>query len=210
MSEELLWNRASPAHATLVLAHGAGAPMDSPFMETVARGLAQQGVSVVRFEFPYMHERRSTGKRSPPNPMPRLEARFREVVACVPREAPLFVGGKSLGSRVATLIADEAAARGVIALGYPFHPPKQPSKLRLAPLQALRAPCLIVQGTRDALGSREEVERYALPANIRVHWLEDGDHSFEPRKASGHTADEHLRAVVASVAAFIARRSGSA
>jgi uncharacterized protein len=178
--------------------------MDSPFMAAVAAGLAGCGITVVRFEFPYMAARR-TGTRPPPNRMPALEASYRAVVASLPRSARLFVGGKSMGSRVAVQLVDALAARGAIALGYPFHPPKQPSKLRLEPLRAAAKPCLLVQGTRDPLGSPLEVASYALPRHVELHWLDDGDHSFAPRKSSGRTLQQNLAEAVRAVAAFIAR-----
>ncbi len=199
----LLYDGPSSAKVTLVLAHGAGAPMDSPFMQSMAEGLAERGIRVVRFEFPYMAARRSDGKRSAPNRMPVLEAAYRDVVAQLPKRKRLFVGGKSMGGRVAVHVADALGARGVVALGYPFHPPQQPDKLRLEPLRQLRSSCLIVQGTRDALGSRAEVESFALPAHFRVHWLEDGDHSFEPRKPSGRTVAQNMAEVMQAVASFV-------
>jgi len=202
VQSSLLIDRARAPHATLVLAHGAGLPMDAPFMKTLASELSARGVSVVRFEFPYMQRLREVGRRAPPNPMHVLEARFREVVASLDEPAPLFIGGKSLGGRVATRVADSLEVRGVVALGYPFHPAKRPDKLRLEHLAELRAPCLIVQGTRDPLGNREEVARYELSTSIRVHWLEDGDHSFEPRRASGRSLVQNMAAAVEAVVAF--------
>lgn len=202
---ELLIDGPRKPRATLVLAHGAGAPMDSPFMEAIAQGLAARELSVVRFEFAYMARRRREGVRAPPDRMPLLEARFRAVVASLKPAGPRFLGGKSMGSRVAVQLADELAAAGVVALGYPFHPPKQPDKLRLEPLRALQTRCLIVQGTRDALGDRSEVAGYGLPRRVKMCWLEDGDHSFVPRKSSGHTEAQHLAAAVGAMSAFMRR-----
>lgn len=200
---EFLIDRAERAHATLLLAHGAGAPMDTPFMQHVASGLAAQGVTTVRFEFPYMARRRAADGRGPPDRMPVLESCFRELVSTFkPREPRLFVGGKSMGGRVATHIADDCEVRGVVALGYPFHPPNRPTQLRTEHLQTLRTPCLIVQGTRDTFGMRDEVTAYELPARIRVHWLEDGDHSFVPRKTSGRTLAQNLQEALLEVARF--------
>jgi predicted alpha/beta-hydrolase family hydrolase len=135
--------------------------------------------------------------------MPVLEARFREVVASMSRALPLFVAGKSMGARVATQLADELDARGAVALGYPFHPPKQSDRLRIAHLTTLRTPCLIVQGTRDLFGGRDEVASYPLSASVRLHWLEDGDHSFVPRKKSGRSLGDNLDEAAAAIAAFI-------
>jgi predicted alpha/beta-hydrolase family hydrolase len=202
---DLLIDGPRKPRATLVLAHGAGAPMDSPFMEAIAKGLAAQQLSVVRFEFAYMARRRRDGVRAPPDRMPLLEARFREVLASLKPAGPCFLGGKSMGSRVAVQLADELSAAGVVALGYPFHPPKQTDKLRLEPLRALRTRCLIVQGTRDALGDRAEVAGYGLAKRVRVCWLEDGDHSFVPRKSKGRTEAQNLAEAVAAVSAFMRR-----
>jgi predicted alpha/beta-hydrolase family hydrolase len=188
---------------TLVLAHGAGAPMDSPFLNTVATGLAAGGIRVVRFELPYMRRRRETGERRPPDREPVLRQAWLEVIAALGGGDRLVIGGKSLGGRMASLVADEARVSGLVCLGYPFHPPGQPGKLRTAHLRDLRTPTLIVQGTRDPLGTREEVAGYDLSPAIRVVWLEDGDHSFKPRVSSGTTERGHLAAAVAAVGEFV-------
>jgi predicted alpha/beta-hydrolase family hydrolase len=195
---------------TLILAHGAGAPMDSPFMNTMARGLADQGVRVARFEFPYMRSRRD-GRRRPPDREPVLLQTWRDAVAALGGALGgrhrVVIGGKSMGGRMASLVADEIGVRGLVCLGYPFHPPGKPETLRVKHLEALRTPTLIVQGTRDALGTREEVEAYALSPAIRLVWLEDGDHSFKPRVSSGHTEAGHLAAAVRAVAEFVKERT---
>jgi len=188
----------------LVLAHGAGAPMDSPFLESVARGLAAHGVQVVRFEFPYMRARRLTGRRGPPDPERVLREAWIEVIERMGGAASLVLGGKSLGGRIASLIADTARPRGLVCLGYPFHPVGRPERLRTAHLAGLVTPTLIVQGERDALGSREEIARYRLSPAIRLEFLTDGDHSFVPRASAGKTTAENLRHAVDVVAAFIA------
>jgi predicted alpha/beta-hydrolase family hydrolase len=188
---------------TLVLAHGAGAPMDSPFLNTVAAGLAAAGIRVARFELPYMRRRRETGERRPPDREPVLRQAWLETIAALGGGPGLVIGGKSLGGRMASLVADEAGAGGLVCLGYPFHPPGRPEKLRTAHLGDLRTPTLIVQGTRDPLGTREEVAGYDLSPAIRLVWLEDGDHSFKPRVSSGHKEKEHLAAAVAAVGEFV-------
>jgi predicted alpha/beta-hydrolase family hydrolase len=190
---------------TLVLAHGAGAPMDSPFMNAMARGLAGRGIRVARFEFPYMRSRREAGKSRPPDREPVLLQAWRDAVEAV--GGNVVIGGKSMGGRMASLVADEIGARGLVCLGYPFHPPGKPETLRVKHLEHLKTPALIVQGTRDALGSREDVQGYALSPAIRLVWLEDGDHSFKPRVASGHTEKGHLAAAVEAVAGFVEERS---
>jgi predicted alpha/beta-hydrolase family hydrolase len=189
--------------ATLVLAHGAGAPMDSPFMEKIAQELGSRGFRAVRFEFPYMRERRDSGRRKPPDREPVLLQTWRDVVAELGGGAGLVIGGKSMGGRMASLVADELGARGLVCLGYPFHPPGQPEKLRVAHLEPLRTPALIVQGTRDPFGTREEVAGYRLSESIRIVWSEDGDHSFKPRASSGRTEAQSLREAFAAVAEFL-------
>ena len=171
-------------------------------METIAAGLARAGLRVIRFEFPYMAARRE-GRRPPPDRAPVLEAAYRDVVEAH-RHTRLFIGGKSMGGRIASHIASDAV-RGVFCLGYPFHPVGQPDKLRVDTLQTLEVPALVVQGTRDGFGSADEVPRYKLKRHIKVVWLEDGDHSFLPRKASGHTEVQHLATAVKSVVEWIDR-----
>jgi predicted alpha/beta-hydrolase family hydrolase len=199
---DLLVDGPQGAARTLVLAHGAGAPMDSPFMETIAVGVAAHGVRVVRFEFPYMASRRGGGAFGPPDAGAVLEQSWRDAIArCGPPER-LVIGGKSLGGRIASMVADAAGVRGLVCLGYPFHPPRQPQRLRTAHLRELRTPALIVQGERDPFGTRAEVAGYALAPSIRLLWLADGDHSFKPRVRSGHTEAGHLRTAIDVIAAF--------
>ena len=119
--------------------------------------------------------------------------------------AKVAIGGKSMGGRMASLIADEAEVRGLICLGYPFHPPRKPETTRTEHLKAIKTPTLIVQGTRDALGSKCEVTSYSLAPSIRMRWLDDGDHNFKPRKASGLTEADNWTAGIAAVADFAAR-----
>ena len=200
---ELLATGPSDASLTVALAHGAGAAMDSPFMDVVAMGLARRGVRVVRFEFPYMRERRLDGRRRPPDGLHRLKSTWNEVIDALGAER-LIVGGKSMGGRIASMIADERAVSGLVCLGYPFHPPGQPTKRRIAHLAALETPTLIVQGTRDPFGTRSEVTEYPLSDRIELRWIEDGDHSLKPRVRSGRTLDQNLAEAVDAVAAFVA------
>jgi predicted alpha/beta-hydrolase family hydrolase len=187
----------------VALAHGAGAPMDSPFMTAMARGLAAAGLRVARFEFPYMRARRVEGRQRPPDREPVLRAAWLAAVEALGGGGRVAVGGKSMGGRMASLIADEAGVRGLVCLGYPFHPPGKPERLRTAHLEHLRTPSLIVQGTRDPFGTRAEVEGYALSPGIRLVWMEDGDHSLVPRVSSGRTEEENFRAAVTAVAGFV-------
>jgi len=190
------------AARTIALAHGAGAPMDSPFMTYFARGLADQGFRVARFEFPYMEACRRKARSRTPDPQPVLLACWRSVMAALGGHG-LVIGGKSLGGRMASMIADDMAAAGLVCLGYPFHPPGGPNALRTEHLKTLKTPTLVLQGTRDLLGNREEVSGYARSPAIRVHWLEDGDHGFKPRRASGRTAQDNWNEAIAAIAAFV-------
>lgn len=187
----------------LALAHGAGAPMDSTFMNAFARGLGEKGVRVARFEFPYMRSRRETGKSKPPDREPVLREAWLQVIAELGGGEKLVIGGKSMGGRMASLVADEAGVRGLVCLGYPFHPVGKPGRLRTSHLAALRTPTLIVQGTRDAFGTPEEVSGYGLSPAIRIVWLEDGDHSWKPRASSGRTERQNLAEGVEAVAEFV-------
>ena len=175
--------------------------MDSPFMDAVANGVAEGGIRVARFEFPYMAERRFTGKRKPPGSPKRLLDCWRAVVEA--RGPGLVIGGKSMGGRLATMVADELEVRGLVCLGYPFHPPGRPESLRTDHLRGLATPALFVQGERDALGNREEVAAYELSEQIRMVWLPDGDHSFKARKSSGHTVEENLQAAIGEILGFL-------
>jgi hypothetical protein len=200
---ELLVDGPADGEPAIVLAHGAGAPMDSPFLAAVAGGLAAKGWRVVRFEFPYMRGRRTGVGRRPPDPTPVLRGAWLETIERLGGASRLVIGGKSLGGRIASLVADEVGARGLCCLGYPFHPPGRPDRLRTEHLAALRTPTLIVQGSRDALGDREEIAGYRLSPGIRIEFLEDGDHSFRPRRSSGRTEDQNLRQAIAAIDRFV-------
>ena len=199
---ELLVNGTNRADCTIVLAHGAGAPMDTDFMNAFANALADGGLRVVRFEFPYMAERRRSGKRRAPDRAPVLRDTWLRVVDSLHADK-LVIGGKSMGGRIASLIADDAGVSGLVCLGYPFHPAGKPDRLRVEHLETLRTPTLIVQGERDSLGSRGEVSNYDFSSEIEICWLTDGDHSFKPRKASGRTAEENWQQGVEAVGAFV-------
>jgi len=204
----------SAAGSTFLMAHGAGAAMDSAGMNALVGPLVSRGIRVVRFEFGYMAARRD-GVRRPPPRADSLAPEYRDAVAAVREAGPigsLLIGGKSMGGRVASMVADELAdlgyIRGLVCLGYPFHPPEKPDQLRTAHLRELRVPTLICQGTRDPFGTRDEVPGYDLSPAIEVHWLEDGDHDLRPRKAiSGRSFAENLAEAADAVAAFAARVS---
>jgi uncharacterized protein len=213
MATRFLIDGPDRAKHTILLAHGAGGPMDSPAMTAAAKTLAASGFRVARFEFEYMARRRSSAGRKPP---PRAETLCPEYLAAIDAlgaKRPLIIGGKSMGGRIASMIADDlhAAGRivGLLCLGYPFHPIGKPEQLRTAHLAKMKTPALIVQGTRDPFGSREEVATYALSKTIEILWLEDGDHDLKPRKRiSGFSAADHLRTVGETVAAWAKRIAG--
>lgn len=192
---------------TLVLAHGAGAAMDSRGMTDVASRIAARGVRVVRFEFAYMASRRVGARRPPPRADTLLDE-YRAVLAEVGGRP--VIGGRSMGGRVASMIADALFADGRVAglacLSYPWHPPASPDRPRVEHLADLRVPTLIVQGTRDPFGSPSEVAGYGLSSSVEVLWLDDGDHDLRPRKAvSGFTYAQHLDTAADAVAAFVKR-----
>lgn len=174
------------SRAVMVLAHGAGAPADSPFMEELVQALEINNISTVRFEFPYMQKRREDGRKLPPDRQPRLVECFSEVVDHVRLElkddCPVLVGGKSMGGRMASVLASERSdLAGVVGFGYPFHPPGRLDKWRTDHFASLRCPMLVVQGTRDPFGKVEELAGYPETwARVQVVWLEGGNHDFQP------------------------------
>ena len=204
---DFLFDGPKDAATTILLAHGAGAPMDSASMNAISTTLAGAGFRVARFEFGYMASRRSEAGRKPPPRAETLIGEYKGAVAELGAKGPLIIGGKSMGGRVASMLADELFAEGKIAgllcLGYPFHPPGKPEQLRTKHLATLKTPALICQGTRDIFGSREEVTEYKLSRQIDILWLEDGDHDLKPRKAiSGFSAADHLKTIAERVKAW--------
>lgn len=204
-----LTNDAEKPIARLLLAHGAGAAMDSAFLNLMADLLVARRISVVRFEFPYMAARREGGKKRPAPKAETLMDAYRAAIAHAPGKAPLIIGGKSMGGRVASMVADEAyasgAVKGLACLGYPFHPPNTPTTMRTAHLIGLTCPALIVQGERDPFGTRAEIEALTLSQAIEFAWIGDGDHDLGPRGGSGYTRKGNLAAAADAVAAFAAR-----
>jgi len=202
-SQPYLFNGPEQATCRLILAHGAGAPMDSPFMNSVAEGIGARGFRVIRFEFPYMRARRLEGARRGPDRASVLEQAWLEVIAAFRGEGALVIGGKSMGGRYASMLADRATVDGLVCFGYPFHPPGKPENRRTGHLAALATPTLILQGRRDPMGTTAEVAGYSLSPAINIHWLEDGDHSFKPRKKSGRTEQQNLTEAIAATAEFL-------
>lgn len=210
---EILTN--GPENGPIYLfAHGAGADMNSEFITQVAEKLADKGIRVVRFNFPYMLKRAEDGKRRPPDRAPKLIAAYEEVIKQL--NCPVVIGGKSMGGRMSSMLLAENALRdkkdqlpilGSACLGFPFHAPKKDPKDRLDHLKELTAPLLIVQGTRDPMGNQEEVMGYQeegrINAAIKLSWLDDGDHDLKPRKVSGFSHQQHKDSAIEQVADFV-------
>jgi predicted alpha/beta-hydrolase family hydrolase len=206
----LLYRASRPggAHAAIVLAHGAGAPQTHPWMVRMAGALAARGLDVVTFNFLYAEARRRV-----PDKAPVLEATWRAAIDAVRArpdvaQARLFIGGKSMGGRFATMVAASGGASlgiaGLVLLGYPLHPPGRPDKLRAEHLARVSEPMLFVQGSRDTFGSPDELAPFVAPLatrGTRVFPVVGGDHSLVPPKSSG----EDVEHVVARVADEIAR-----
>ena len=207
---DFLFNGPASAPLNLALAHGAGSPMDSDFMNAFAEGLAAQGRGrwrIARFEFPYMVARRADGRRRPPNPESMLLATWRGAIAALGPER-LVIGGKSLGGRMASMVADESGVAGLVCLGYPFHPTGKPEKPRVDHLVDLKTPTLIVQGTRDPFGNEAEVQRYPLSPAVSMHWIEDGDHNLAPRRSTGRSVVRTWTEAISAVGDFLSRLQG--
>ena len=195
----------SSVGATLVLAHGAGADQRSPFMVSFARALASRGLDVVTFNFPYTEQTRRV-----PDKLPVLQACYHAVIDSVREKLAgthdaLFIGGKSMGGRVATHVASanpDLALTGLVLLGYPLHPPGRPESRRDAHLKDVRRPMLIVQGSRDAFGAPSELGPVVGSLSVRVtlHVVEGGDHSFKvsrlDKPAQAAVFEEVQRAIV--------------
>ncbi len=202
MAKSFLYDGPKDASLTLALAHGAGAPMDHPFMDTIARGVGLAGYRVARFEFPYMTRRRIDGGKRLPDREPILRETFEEVAGTLGVER-LVIGGKSMGGRIASMMAQELGVRGLICLGYPFHAPGKPDRVRADHLKQIATPSLIVQGDRDPFGTAEQIPGYGLGPMVKVHYLGDGEHSFKPRKKSGRTEEQNLAEAIAVMVGFL-------
>ncbi|MDD7911159.1 alpha/beta hydrolase [Pseudovibrio exalbescens] len=208
---EILWTRPEgPSHATFVFAHGAGAGMDSNFMERFATAAAANGLSVARFEFDYMAKRRVTGKKAPPPRADKLVGEYQRAVQMVAEqsEGAILIGGKSMGCRVAAMLAGSGSVpkrvTGIVCLGYPFHPSgkPEPENWRLQPLQEAKRPVLVLQGDRDQFGSQSELAEVTLPEHVSLTYLEDGNHDLAPRGASPATWDGNIKQAAEAAATF--------
>ncbi|BBB29220.1 alpha/beta family hydrolase [Neptunomonas japonica] len=182
-----------PILGRVILAHGAGAGMQSEFLEEVAKYLAGNGVQVVRFEFPYMQQRRLDGKRRPPNRADKLLEAYKSVVKVFADSVPLFLAGKSMGGRIASMVLEDTPALACFVFGYPFHPVGKLLTTRTEHMGDLTKPLCVFQGERDPMGTKEEVLGYSLPPAVSLYWLADGNHDLKPRKVSGFTQQEHMR-----------------
>ena len=204
--KDLLIDGDSHAEWTLILAHGAGQGAHSDFLLFFGRVLAAEGFRVIRFEFPFMQQMERSGRRRPPDREPVLRASWsrtiEEVLDSGTDITRLLIGGKSMGGRMASLVAEQCGIAGLVCLGYPFHPPGKPARLRTEHLISLRVPTLICQGTRDPFGCREEVTEYALSPAIDITWIEDGEHSFKPRQKSGRSLEQNLQQAADAVVEF--------
>jgi predicted alpha/beta-hydrolase family hydrolase len=200
MAIEFLSDGPADAATTLILAHGAGAAMDTPFMDYFAKRLAEAGLRVLRFEFPYMARRRDDGKKRGPDKPEVLMATWHEAITASGSPRPV-IGGKSMGGRIGSMVADEAGVAGLVCLGYPFHPPGAPDKTRTAHLAELRTPALIVQGTKDSFGTKEDVAGYKLSDNIAFQWIDGGNHDL---RAPGLKQAETWGTALAAIERFIA------
>ncbi|SHO54717.1 alpha/beta fold hydrolase [Vibrio quintilis] len=185
-----------------IFAHGAGAGMMHPFMETMTRHLVRHGIRVVRFNFPYMIRQQQEEKKFPPDRAPKLLEAFEQMIEAHGQQG-VVIGGKSMGGRMASLLADHPSVKGVACLGFPFHPPGKPEKMKGEHLADCPVPCLILQGERDTFGKREEVEQMNFSQQVRLEFIPDGDHSFKPRKRSGYTEEENLANAAELLGRFI-------
>ncbi len=186
------WIVEGPENGPLfVFAHGAGAGMEHDFMTAVAKGLVEQGIRVVRFNFPYMVKRSEDGKKRPPDRAPKLLEAYSEVIAHF-ASSPVVIGGKSMGGRMASLLAEHELVAGIA-----------PEKFKGDHLASIDKPTLILQGERDTFGKREEFDEFVFSQQVKVSFLPDGDHSFKPRKSSGHTEAGNIALAVEQLSAFI-------
>ncbi len=203
----ILFEGPKKAPWTFLLVPPTGHSMRIEFMEHFAKGLAEAGLRVARFDYPHMAERNQTGKRRPPDKEPVLREYVMQVIRQIGPEK-LFIGGKSTGGRVAAHVADEAGIRGVACLGFPFHATSKPNLYDLEPLDRIVTPTILIQGELDIFGDKVEVTGYPLSSSIQIKWIREGDHSLQPPKESKRTREENWNASVKLVARFAMEVAG--
>lgn len=192
--------------AALILAHGAGNDMHNPFLSFVHEALAMHGIMTVKFNFPYME----AGRNAPDRPQ-RLANAWRAVIQRVradAKPAALFLGGKSMGGRIASmLVADGEPAAGLVLLGYPLQPAGRPEALRSGHFARITCPALFVQGSRDRLCDLSLLRSVlvTMPAAATLHVIEEGDHSFKVPKRTGMTEREVWDEIVAVTGSWLAK-----
>jgi len=211
---ELIKTKGYESHSkvVLILAHGAGAPADSTFMEDLSAALEREGIGTIRFEFPYMQKRRKDGKKRPPDREPVLLEYFSGVIDRVRAElgstSLILVGGKSMGGRMASILASRRDdIDGVICFGYPFHPPGKLDRWRTAHFRDLNCPILVLQGTRDPFGKPDELEDHQQELEaIDLRWLEGGNHDFQTLKSQPQTQSELIAQAARETRIFVDER----
>lgn len=177
--------------------------MESDFLTEVSQYLSRNGLQVIRFEFPYMQQRRRDGKKRPPDRAEKLLLAFRGVIAQFKDHKPLFLAGKSMGGRMATMLLSSSDARGCFVFGYPFHPQGKALTTRIDHFQDITQPVHIFQGERDSLGNKVDVTEYRLPPVIQIYWLADGNHDLKPRRKSGYTQQQHISSALSKMLSVI-------
>ena len=211
---ELIKTKGYESHSkvVLILAHGAGAPADSTFMEDLSAALEREGIGTIRFEFPYMQKRRQDGKKRPPDREPVLLEYFSGVIDRVRAElgsgSLILVGGKSMGGRMASILASRRDdIDGVICFGYPFHPPGKLDRWRTAHFRDLNCPILVLQGTRDPFGKPDELVDHQQDLEaIDLRWLEGGNHDFQTLKSQPQTQSELIAQAARETRIFVDER----
>lgn len=213
---EFLLDRSPAPVARLLLAHGAGAPADSAFLSQLAGQLALLGIEVWRFNFAYM-AKTVAGQKQPPARVARLQDELLTIISRLPGDLPLFIGGKSMGGRVATLFSAEKSATstqwqlcqdkvaGVLVFGYPFCPPAKKTlgiAARVEHFPSLGKPLLIVQGERDEFGGKAELGNLQWPS-VQIKWLADGNHDLATLRKHRHTQAELIKAAASCSADFV-------
>lgn len=169
--------------------------------------ISKLGIEVIRFNFPYMIKRQEDGKRRPPDRQPKLLEAFKAQIDSLPPDSSIIIGGKSMGGRMASLIAVDEEYHGklkaVICMGFPFHPPGKPENFRGDHLKEIKVPTLIIQGERDTFGNKEEIQSWQFSEKVQIGILPDGDHSFKPRKKSGFSLEDNLDKAIGEIDSFV-------